>query len=140
MKTFKAVYDAIEDVKDDINALNDTYATDTEVANAIAAAKTAVLGEANYGQTVKSAYTLANTANQTANAAVADINDIKNGKELDSFADVETKISGVQTQIDNLDSTYAKDSELTAAKEAILGAAGYGQTVKSAYELADSAK
>jgi hypothetical protein len=49
MKTFKAVYDAIEDVKDDINALNDTYATDTEVANAITAAKTAVLGEANYG-------------------------------------------------------------------------------------------
>lgn len=59
------------------------FATDNEVAEAVAAAKTAVLGEENYSQTVKSAWTLADAANTLAGAA-----DEKAGKAQQAADDI----------------------------------------------------
>ena len=134
MVTFKQVYEAIEAVKDDVNDLGDTYATDDE----LKAAKEAILGAGHTG-TVKEAAVAAATAQSGVNANAAAIEGIKNGTNINNFAGVETAIANVQDQIDDLDNTYATNDELNAAKTAILGEANYGQTVKSAYTLADTA-
>ena len=135
MTTFKQVNDVIEDVKGNINKLGDTYATDTE----LEAAKTAILGEGHTG-TVKEAAAAAATAQDAADSNAAAIEGIKNGTKINNFAGVETAITGIQDQIDDLGETYATDDELKAAKTAILGEENYNQTVKSAYTLADTAK
>lgn len=104
-------YDSFADVENAINSLDDKYATDDQ----LTAAKNAVLGEAGYAGTVKGAYSAASSAQTTANTAVSNAktaNDaialIKDGKEYDSFADVETAIK-------NLGNTYATDTELANA-------------------------
>jgi hypothetical protein len=68
MVTFKQVYEAIEDVKDNVNSLGDTYATDAE----LNAAKEAILG-VNHTGTVKEAAAAAATAQAGVNANAAAI-------------------------------------------------------------------
>jgi hypothetical protein len=135
MVNFKQVFDAIEDVKGDINKLDDEYATNAE----LEAAKEAILGEKGYTGTVKGAYEAAAAAQTTANNNAGAITAIKDGQNIDSFADVEAAIAGVNETIGKLDETYATNNELAEAVEAVLGEADYKQTVKSAYELANTA-
>ena len=129
-----------QDTADEAKSIAEAAVTDSELEEAIkdfatkselAAEKTAILGEENYGQTVKSAYTLAEGANTKANANEGAITAIKDGKTLDSFADVEAALENAKTENGN---TYATKTELSNAQTAILGEAGYAQTVKSAYE------
>lgn len=135
MVNFKQVFDAITSINADIDSLDDEYAKDSEVE----AVKTAILGEKDYNGTVKGAYEAAAAAQTSANNNASAIEAIKDGKDIDSFADVETAIAGVNDVISKLDQTYATDDQLAEAVKDVLGEEGYKQTVKSAYELANGA-
>ena len=84
--------DAIGDLEDRV-AANET-AVSTTLPNAITAAKTAVLGEANYAQTVKSAYELANTAKGIADGAVT-----KNGEQDGRLDDAEGRLADIEKSL-----------------------------------------
>ena len=62
---------------------------------------------------------------------------IKDGTELDSFADVEGKISAIQGTLNNLDSTYATETEAQGyandAKAAVIGAEGDAAAANTVY-------
>ena len=122
---------------------NTGFPTGGAVYTAITNAKNAVLGAAGYGQTVKSAYELADSASGAAAGAQQTADAITEGATLKTLKEIEEKIDDLTTaDIGGMDS-YATDDELSsavaAAKTAILGEANYGQTVKSAYTLANSA-
>jgi hypothetical protein len=136
--TFKGLEDKIDNLTaTDISGLDDIYATDKQLSDA----KTAILGEANYGGTVKGAYTAANDAQTSANTANSDIATMLQGAStLKTFKSVEDKFTSITSELNNLDSTYATDDELADAKEAILGEAGYTGTVKGAYTAANNAQ
>lgn len=112
-----STYKSFNDVATAINSLNDTYATDDELADATET----ILGEAGYKGTVKGAYSAANSAQTTANTAVSDAktaNDaiaaIRNHSTYKSFNDVATAIN-------SLNDTYATDTELANAVKAARG-------------------
>lgn len=76
---------------------NETAVT-TTLPNAIAAAKTAVLGAANYGQTVKSAYELAESAEDIADGAVS-----KNTEQDGRLNNAEGRLDDIEkTLVDHL--------------------------------------
>ena len=120
--TFKGVEDKIKSINQTITNLDDTYATDSE----LAAAKTAVLGEANYSGTVKGAYGAADAAQQSATTANNAITALKKDATITTFKGIEDKIAGLKTSdIGGMDN-YATDTELSNAV-----AAARGQTTET---------
>jgi hypothetical protein len=121
-----------------------SLATDTE----LAAAKTTILGKnadnTDYAGTVKGAYESASSAAQAAGRAQQTADAITTGATtLTTLKKVEEKFAAL-TVADITDaSSLATDSELAAAKTAILGKnadnTNYAGTVKGAYEAAASA-
>lgn len=85
---------AITDLEERV-AANET-AVSTTLPNAITAAKNAVLGQANYGQTVKSAYELASTAKGIADGAVS-----KNTEQDGRIDDAEDRLASIELTITN---------------------------------------
>lgn len=131
MKTFKQVYDAIEDVRGDITNLNAEYATDKEVADII----TALRG--GYDGTIKAVHDVASGAQTAATTANNDIAAIRNGTTISDFAGVESALDDVQDTFNNLDATFVNNDELDRVKKEILGE-GHTGTVKQAYDLANT--
>lgn len=124
---------------------NTGFTTGDAVYDAIAAAKTAVLGQANYGQTVKSAYEAAGQAAQAASGAQATADAITQGAtSLTTLKKVEEKFAELKVQDLTDAGTLATDDELAAAKTAILGkndnnTGDFSGTVKGAYANASAA-
>lgn len=94
-KTFKALEEQIANAG---TAADKTYATKTELATT----KTAVLGEENYGQTVKSAYVKAEQGVTDAAAALAE------AQKKTTMADVEAKGYATKSEVAT---TYATKTE-----------------------------
>ena len=95
--TIDQINDKITEIQNKINSLDDTYATDAEVADAIAKAK----------EDVKTAYT------EAINKAVADL-ETKIAAQIDP-TELAAEIKNVTDLVDALDDTYATDAEVADA-------------------------
>lgn len=118
--------------KDELADAIADFATDSELLNA----KNAILGEANYNGTVKGAYEAAAAAQGTADDA-ADAAETAQGRADAAYDLAEAAVT--QDELSKAIKDFATDSELLAAKNAILGEANYAGTVKGAYEAAAAA-
>lgn len=125
---------AIADAKKagtDAAAALETYKTSND--SALAAVK--ATADAAATQTALGEEITRAKAAEKANADA--ITAIKDGKDMDSFADVEAKFATIDSTLNDLDDTYATEAEAQgyadAAKAAVIGAEGDAKTANTVY-------
>lgn len=131
-KTLKELEEQISGISGNIDDLDNTFAKDSDVADAI----DDVLGYNEdgtaYAGTVKGAYDAAAVVSGNLATEKDRIDDILDGgTDYKSFGDVESKLDAIDQTISQLGNTYATDDELDTAKETILGEYTDGESKKA---------